>query len=230
MPDPVKARRSYESPRRREQAAATRAAILDAAQRLFELRGYAGASMPAIAAEASVALKTVYVTFETKSGLLHALWNVRLAGDDEPVPVMRRDWYRELLDEPDPRKQLRAIARQSREVKVRAGTVMEIVRNASFAEPSLADLWGRIQSEFYDVLRPIAEHLHRRGATDLTIAKATDVLWTLNHPNVWQLLAVERGWTPEQYEDWLAETLCHQLLTEQKMAVPGKSRPRSGDH
>src|SRR5262245_54553923 len=106
MPDAVKSRRSYDSPRRREQAAATRAAILDAAQRLFELHGYAGTSMPAIAAQAGVALKTVYVAFETKAGLLHALWNVRLAGDDRPVGVAGRTWYQELLAEPDPRKQL----------------------------------------------------------------------------------------------------------------------------
>src|ERR671923_2115202 len=101
MPDRVKTRR-YDSPRRREQAAATRRLILDAAQRLFERDGYAATTMAAIATEAGVALKTVYVAFETKSGVLRGLWHLLLRGDVEDLPVGQRDWYREVLDEPDP--------------------------------------------------------------------------------------------------------------------------------
>ena len=81
MTRPVDSKRSYNSPRRREQAAATRREILEAAQRLFERQGYAATTMAAIAAEAGVALKTVYVAFETKSGVLRALWNLLLRGD-----------------------------------------------------------------------------------------------------------------------------------------------------
>src|SRR3977135_1421570 len=99
MAERVKTTRSYESPRRREQAAATRRAILSAAQRLFERQGYAATTMAAIADDARVALKTVYVAFETKSGLLRALWHLLLRGDQEDVPVGERDWYREVLDE-----------------------------------------------------------------------------------------------------------------------------------
>src|SRR5512132_3157576 len=118
MPERVKTRR-YESPRRREQAAATRREILDAAQRLFEQQGYAATTMAAIAAEAPVALKTVYIAFETKSGLLRALWHLLLRGDEEESPVAERDWYREVLEEPDPERQLRLNARNSKRVKLR---------------------------------------------------------------------------------------------------------------
>ena len=83
MAEPVKPTRRYDSPRRREQASATRSDILAAAQRLFERQGYAATTMAAIAAEAGVALKTVYVAFETKSGVLRALWHLLLRGDDE---------------------------------------------------------------------------------------------------------------------------------------------------
>src|ERR671915_453346 len=113
--------RPYNSPRRREQAEATRRAILEAAQRLFERQGYAATTMAAIAAEAGVALKTVYVAFETKSGLLRALWHLLLRGDEDEAPVRERRWYREVLDEPDPERQLRMNARNSRAVKARAG-------------------------------------------------------------------------------------------------------------
>src|SRR3954471_17340736 len=106
MGEPVK-RRRYDSARRRAQAEGTRRDILDTAQRLFEERGYAATTMAAIASEARVALKTVYVNFETKSGVLRALWNFRLRAGQEEVPVAEQDWYQSTLDEPDPEAQLR---------------------------------------------------------------------------------------------------------------------------
>src|SRR5437762_3796936 len=100
MANTVKPKRRYESPRRREQAAATRREILEAAQKLFERDGYAATTMAAIAKEAGVSLKTVYLAFETKSGVLKALWHLLLRGDQEDAPVGRRAWYQEVLEEP----------------------------------------------------------------------------------------------------------------------------------
>jgi AcrR family transcriptional regulator len=213
MAEPVKSRR-YDSPQRQAQAAATRAQILDAAQRLFEQHGYVGTSMAAIAAEAGVALKTVYIAFEGKRGLLLALWHVLLRGDEEPVPVGERPWFRAALEEPDPKRQLRVNAQNARRVKERAGRVLKIIKGAAAADPELAELWGRIQSDFHANQRAIVDVLAARGALapGLDAARAADVLWTLNHPEVWWLLVDERGWTPAQYEDWLADALCAQLL------------------
>jgi AcrR family transcriptional regulator len=214
MAEPVKAKRRYDSSRRRAQAAATRVDILEAAQRLFEQRGYAATTMEAIASEASVALKTVYVAFETKSGLLRALWNHLLRGGRDDVPVAQQDWYREVVEEPDPERQLRLAARASRVVKVRIGAVLEVVRSAAPIDPDIAELWSRIQTEFHANQRVIVESLNARNALrpGLDVDRATDILWTLNHPNVWQLLTDERGWAPEQWEEWFAETACSQLL------------------
>src|SRR5690349_21122557 len=127
MAERVNSKRTYDSRRRQEQAAATRQDILDAAQRRFERDGYAATTMAAIAAEARVALKTVYVAFETKSGLLRALWNVRLRGDEADVPVGERDWYREVLEETNPERQLRLNARNSRMGKERFGGLLEVI-------------------------------------------------------------------------------------------------------
>jgi AcrR family transcriptional regulator len=214
MTDGVKPRRRYESPRRREQAEATRRDILAAAQRLFEAHGYAATTMAAIAAEAGVALKTVYVAFETKSGLLRALWHLLLRGDRDDLPVGEQPWFQEVMDEPDPERQLRMTARNSREVKQRAGALMEILRGAAPTDPDIATLWDRIQTDFHANQRAIVESLHEKGALrpDLDVGSAADILWTLNHPNVWQLLVGERGWTPDRFEDWLADALCSQLL------------------
>ena len=105
--------RRYHSPRRKEQAEATRKQILDAAERLFIRDGYVATSMAAIAKEAGVALKTVYLAFETKSGLLRALWHRNLRGGREDVPVGDQAWFREVIEEPDPAKALRLNARNS---------------------------------------------------------------------------------------------------------------------
>jgi AcrR family transcriptional regulator len=213
MAERVKTRR-YESPRRREQAAATRRQILEAAQRLFERQGYAPTTMAAIAAEAGVALKTVYVAFETKSGLLRALWHLLLRGDEEDAPVADRRWYQEVLEEPDPKRQLRLTARNSRKVKERAGALMGVIRSAASTDADIAQLWARIQTDFHDNQRGIVEALHARKALrpGLGVARAADVLWTLNHPDLWLLLVGERGWTPAQWERWFTDVVRSQLL------------------
>jgi len=91
MAEAVKPKRRYDSSRRREQAATTRRRILEAAQRLFQRQGYAPTTMAAIAREAGVAGKTVYLAFETKSGVLRALWNFLLRGDQDDVPIDQRE-------------------------------------------------------------------------------------------------------------------------------------------
>jgi AcrR family transcriptional regulator len=206
--------RPYNSSRRREQAAATRRDILEAAQRLFEQQGYAATTMAAIAAEAGVALKTVYVAFETKSGVLRALWNLLLRGDEGEAGVAERSWYLEVVEEPDPQRQLRLNARNSRAVKTRIAGLLKVIRDAAPVDPDIEALWERIQTEFHANQRAIVERLAERKALrrGLDVDRATDILWTLNHPDVWQLLVGERGWTPDQYERWFGDTACAQLL------------------
>ena len=116
--------------------------------------------MAAIAAEAGVALKTVYLAFESKSGVLRGLWNRLLRGDDQDSPVAARDWYREVLEEPDPRRQLQLNARNSRNVKQRMGAVLKIIRNAAQADPAIASLWQRILVEF--LVQPTRDHRRAR--------------------------------------------------------------------
>jgi AcrR family transcriptional regulator len=214
MADRVKPTRRYNSPRRQEQAAATRREILDAAQRLFERHGYAATTMAAIAGEARVALKTVYLAFETKSGLLRALWNLRLRGDRDELPVAQQQWYREVVEEPDPERQLRLNARNSRERKVQIAALLDVIRSGALIEPEIEALWNRIEAEFHANQRVIAQSLEKKRALrpDLDVERAADILWTLNHPNVWQLLVGARGWTPEQYEQWFGDLACAQLL------------------
>jgi len=214
MSEPVKGTRAYHSPRRQQQAAATRRAILESAQRLLEQQGYAVTTMDAIAADAGVSLKTVYLAFDTKSRLLRAVWDLALKGDDHDAPVAARAWYLEVLEEPDAERQLRLNARNAVRVKVRIGTLLGVIRDAAPTDPDTAALWSLIQTDFYENQRVIVESLHRKKALarGLDVARATDILWTLNHPDVWLLLGVARGWSPKQFERWFADTSCAQLL------------------
>jgi AcrR family transcriptional regulator len=207
-------RRRYDSPHRREQAAVTRRAILGAAQRLFERQGYSGTSMAAIAEEAGVATKTVYLAFETKSGVLRALWHRLLRGGDEEVPVDRQPWFQAVLEEKDPLEQIRMSARNGRQVKDRAGSLFEVIRGAAPADPDAGQLWSRIQTDFHRNQRRVIESLAKKKALKkgLDVDAGADILWTLNHPAVWQLLVGERGWSGDRYEKWLAEALRSQLL------------------
>jgi AcrR family transcriptional regulator len=214
MAQHVKSKRGYDSPRRRAQAAATRRDILEAAERLFEQRGYAATTIATIAAEANVALKTVYVNFDTKSGVLRALWNLRLRGDEGDAPITERPWFREVLDEREPERQLQLTARYSREVKARVGSLFEVIRGAAVVDSDIAALWERIQREFHATQREIVESLARKKAlrSGVSVDRAADILWTLNHPNLWQLLVHERGWTPEEHERWWSDIATTQLL------------------
>jgi AcrR family transcriptional regulator len=218
----VNRKRRYDSPLRREQAEATRLAILDAAQRLFERDGYAATTIGAIAKEAGVAVKTVYVAFENKSGLLRALWNARLRGGQEDVPMAQQEMYREVLDEPDPRRKLELNARNSRIGKLRIGALSQVIREAAPLEDEIGELWARINGEYHANQRAVIETIVPRALKKgMDVDQGTDILWTLNHPNTWQLLVVDRGWTPEAYEAWAAETAIAQLL---KDGLPGRKR------
>lgn len=206
-------KRRYESPRRREQAAATRREILGAAQRLFEENGYAATTMAAIAEEAGVALKTVYLAFETKSGLIRALWDTLLRGEPD-IAVAQQPWYLEVLQEPDPVRQLQLNARNSTVVKQRVANLLRVIRDGASSDPDVDALWQLINTDFFANQREIVRSLHKRKALrrGLDVTKAADILWTLIHPDVWHLLVTARGWTPAQYERWLADTTCDQLL------------------
>jgi AcrR family transcriptional regulator len=207
-------RRAYNSPRRQQQAAATRRAILEAAETLFVRDGYPATTMEAIAGESGVSLKTVYLPFSTKSGLLRALWDLRLKGEDGKAPVAQHQWYLEVLNERDPARKLQLNARNSAAVKTRIGGMFGVIRAAATVDADCAALWALIQSDFHANQRTIVESIHRRGGLrrGLGVDRATDVLWTLNHPDVWMLLTGERGWTARAYEKWLAETSSAQLL------------------
>jgi len=223
--DLARAKRPYNSQRRLQQAGLTRRAIIDAAQGLFIRQGYIATTMDSIAAEAGVALKTVYSAFTTKGGLLRAVWDLSLKGDIDDAPVAARPWYLEVLAEPDPEKMLRLMAHHVRIVKTRIGPILRVIRSAAVVDSDGAALWQLINADFHVNQGVIINALAAKGGLrpDLSPDEATDILWTLNHPDVWLLLAGERAWSPERFESWFADAVCQQLLAPRR---PSRARLR----
>ena len=207
-------KRPYRSPRREQQAVATRVAILDAAQSLFERDGYPATTVEAIADAADVSAKTVYLAYASKSALLRAVWDRVLKGDTDDAPVAQRAWYQAVLAESDARSQIGLIAANSCTVKRRIGAMLRAIRSASATDADSAALWALIQSDFHINQRGVVEAIARHGnlRAGLDVSTATDILWTLNHPDVWLLLTGERGWSAEAFETWFRRTLTQQLL------------------
>jgi AcrR family transcriptional regulator len=210
----VKSARRYDSTLRRQQAVQTRARILDAAERLFANRGYGATTMEAIASEAGVATDTVYAGFRSKPGVLHALIDVRIGGDEAPVALIDRPGPQAVQVERSQKRQIAGIAAGVAEVLERARPVDDIMRGAAAVDPEVAALRARIQAARYDNMRRFASWVAAngplRGGMDLDEAAA--ILWTLASPEVHRLLITERGWPSARYRTWLAGTLTRVLL------------------
>jgi AcrR family transcriptional regulator len=214
MASPVKPVRRYDSSRRRELAAHTRSAVLAAARRLFLERGFAATTMPDIASKAGVSVQTVYKAFRNKPGLAKAVFDVAIAGDEEPVPMVERASIARVRDEPDPRKKLQLYGDHLTAVAPRHVPIQLVIRSAAATDPEAGKVWGQLQDERLRGMSVFARSLHADGhlRAGVSAAEARDVLWTYNSAELFQLLVVERGWSAKRYGRWVADALTAALL------------------
>jgi AcrR family transcriptional regulator len=211
---PVKPRRAYDASRRQVQARANRAAVLAAARRRFLEHGYAATTLAAVAADATVSVETIYKAFGNKPGLLKSVVDVAIVGDDEPVPMMEREFVQRNIAEPDPRRKLTMYAEHFAVTGARSMPMALVVRQAAASDPAAAAVWQQLQTERLTGMTAFGEHLHagrhlRRG---VTAEEARDVLWTYTSPELWDLLVNERGWPPARFSKWQAAALIAALL------------------
>lgn len=226
MPEPGQPRRSYDSPRRREQARATRAAVLAAAGALFVDQGYVATTIEAVARRADVSVETIYAVFGTKRALLVAVVDATIAGDDEPLPVLERPWVRALRGEPDAVRRVAILARNGRAILERIAPIHHALVGAAGAEPAIAEVLDRYTAQRLDAQRVLVRlavrHELRPG---LSMRTAIDTVFAIGSPETYRLLVHERGWTPARFEAWYAETLTRLLLdgalSAPRPAVPG---------
>jgi AcrR family transcriptional regulator len=203
-----------------------RAAVVAAARTLFVERGYAGTTMEAISELADVPPATVYRLFSSKVGILKALLDVSIAGDDRPVAVADRPPVQAAAAVTDPREQLAAYVAITREINTRAAAAYRVLVTAAESEPEAAALLAAITRQRHEGQRNLARSLARRGALRPGVRQrdAEDVVHALMSPEVYRLLVVDRGWSPQRYADWLAGTLADQLLLP---ASPVRRRGRA---
>lgn len=197
---------------RAEQASQTRRRILEAAARVFEQQGFAGARIDDIAGEAGVAVPTVYKTFVNKVNLLVGAVNQAMAGD-EATSIDQQAWFTEQLDEPDPARQLALIARNARRIYERAGLLLNVLRAAAPLNPALNQAWHDVATQRLERGRRTAKSLASKahGRLRLSPNETALTLSTLTEP---ELFASYRAGarTAERYERWLRDILQRSLL------------------
>jgi AcrR family transcriptional regulator len=210
----VKEKRKYSSAVRDEQAARTRARILDAASDLFLERGYARTTMKDIAERADVARDTVHAIFGNKARVLTALIDVRLVPDAGVDNITQRPDALAIRDEPDQRKQIELFANFIAGISTGIRPVFEILRTASAVEPEMAKVFEEMDRYRMINMQTYAKWIAARGPLRVNTRRAGEIIWAITSPDVSRMLCEEIGWTESQHARWLADTLIRILLPD----------------
>jgi AcrR family transcriptional regulator len=210
----VKPRRPYEGAARQARTRRTWAAVVGAAQGLFLERGYAATTIEAISERSDTPQATVYRLFSSKLGILKAVLDVSVGGDDQAVAMADRPQVRALISDEDAKNQLAGFAALLREIMARVGPVHRILADAARSDRDAASLLAEMARQRHEGQRRIARSLARSGALRPGIRErdAADIVHALASPEVYGLLVSDRGWSGERYENWLRSILTDQLL------------------
>ena len=212
MSDAVK--RDYRSELRAAQAQETRRSIVSAATRLFVEDGYGSTTINAVAEAAGVSRKTVFNAVGGKLDLLKLALDWSVAGDDEAVALSDRAAIRKLMDQPDARGVLTGLVALVVAISARVAHLYEALEASASMDPAARDLVAESQRRRLDDAHKVVRHLRDLDAltTHITEQEAVDVVWLAMDPAIFDRLVRLRGWTPGRFEEWLADTLCRQLL------------------
>lgn len=207
-------KRAYHSPRRAEQAAATRHAVLVAAKDLFVSNGYAATTVADIAERARVSLDTVYATVGRKPALLRELVETAISGTEQGVPAEQRDYVTGIRAATTARDKITIYAAAITEIQQRMAPVFLALRDAAPTDPESAALWTEIGRRRAANMRTFAADLRSTGQVreDLTDQQVADIIWSMNAAEYWVLLVHERSWTPQQFTAWLTDAWTRLLL------------------
>ncbi len=207
-------RRAYHSPRRVEQAAATRAAVLSAARELFVSAGYGATTIADIAERARVSLDTIYATVGRKPALLRELVETAISGTGQAVPAEQRDYVLRIGAAQGARAKITIYALAITAIQERMAPVFLALRDAAATDADCAALWREIAVRRARNMRAFAADLRSTGELreDLTDDQVADIVWSMNATEYWDLLVGGRGWTPAQFRDWLTDAWTRLLL------------------
>ena len=201
-------------PLRSAKAAATRAAIIAAAGRLFTEHGYLETSVQLIADAAGVSRATVFNSVGGKAALLRAAYDVATVGDDAPLPLPQRAEALAIRAEPDPRRAIWMYASLVTSIGSRLAGIYEAFRSAAGVDPEVRAMWQQIQAERLAGARGFVQIIGAKGpALPGPMAEAAgDLIWVLIDTSLYHRLVIERAWNRQRFQDWLARTIEAQLL------------------
>jgi AcrR family transcriptional regulator len=207
-------KRIYRSDLRDGQARSTRRQIVTAASKLFAERGYAAATIDAVAKEAGVSRKTVFTSVGGKVELMKLAYDWAVTGDDEPVSMGSRPEVLALTEEPDVVKLIEKYADLLSGQMARVAPVHAALRSAADVDPQASELFEKMQDlRLAGMRKPVALLADRGVLRDgLSQKRATDIVWLYAEPLQWELLVHRRGWSRAAYADWLAASLRLHLL------------------
>jgi AcrR family transcriptional regulator len=220
-------KRPYDNTRRQAQVRATRLRIVEAAKALFIEHGYPATTLEAIAGAADTSLPTLYRLFSSKRALLKAVLDVSFGGDDQPVPFGERPEVQAARDEPDPVALVRAFARIGRDFMARSSAIMHVLATAAQVDSDAAQLMEQIRRQRRTGQSRIVAALSARDALEpgVEFSEAVDITYVALSPDVHRILTVECGWTAEQYEQWLVQSL--RALLRREVAEQTRRADRS---
>ena len=206
-------KRAYDGSRRREQARARRLAVVQAARELFETGGFRQTTIAAIAKRAGVSSESIYKTFGTKAALAKAVFDLELAGDDEPVPIAERPAVQAIRDEPDVRRKITLFAEGLAQRQARSAAVQILIRDGRHVDDSLTPVWAALQREGLTGMTALGRHLLDTGQLreGLTIEQVRDILWNYLAIDAYERLVLTQGWSQQRYSNWLAHTMVSAL-------------------
>jgi len=211
-----KPRRGYHSPSRERRARTTRNRILAAASALFQARGYAATSIRAIADAAGVAVPTVELLFASKPRLLKAAIDLAIAGDDQPVPMLEREWAVRALTTNTVLDLLVVVGEVVRESMIRSAGLVVAAFEVAATDPAMRAVADELGRQRAITVGWLVDAIVARSSLRPGLARevAVDTVWLLMDPVVFQRLTRERGWTPEQYQEWFNVCVARQLLLD----------------
>jgi AcrR family transcriptional regulator len=191
-----------------------RRAVLDAAGNLFLVRGYGATTIDAISSVSDIPQATVYRLFSSKQGILKALLDQSVAGDDEPVAVADRPHVQSMLRAPQPEDLLARLAAVSVDINQRTAPIYRILVSAASSDVEVAALLGELTRQRQEGQGRVATALAKAKALrpGFRAQDAADIVHALASPELYHLLVVDRSWSPDRYQRWLAESLADQLL------------------
>ena len=186
--------------------------ILDAARDCFLSSGFRSTTIAEVAVAGHVSTQQVYKLFGSKAGLVKALFDVAMAGDDRPVAMIDREALKGVRDEPDPYAKLRRYGEFVADTAPRHVPIQLLIRAAAESDADAAALWDKLGQERLQGMTMFARDLGPHLRDGVSVDHARDLLWSTNSPELWDLLVTKRGWTPAQFGQHLADMLTVALL------------------